>query len=89
MIVNLIITEWCAYIKLIYTTIQYPIRTMNFFVCIILSITGRDYCRANNLLPLSDGFDDNYDAFLNPTTFTSFTAAAYRGLHSYIQGSME
>ncbi|XP_060870138.1 peroxidase-like [Metopolophium dirhodum] len=60
--------------------------TYNEFLPVIL---GRDYCRANNLLPLSNGFDDNYDAFLNPTTFTSFTAAAYRGLHSYIQGSMD
>ncbi|XP_015374036.1 PREDICTED: peroxidase-like [Diuraphis noxia] len=60
--------------------------TYNEFLPVIL---GRDYCKANNLLPLSDGFDNNYDAFLNPTTFTSFTAAAYRGLHSYIQGSMD
>lgn len=71
------------------SNIQYNNMHIIYIVIIILIITGRDYCKANNLLPLSDGFDNNYDAFLNPTTFTSFTAAAYRGLHSYIQGSME
>jgi len=31
----------------------------------------------------------DYDKFLNPTTMTSFTGAAYRSLHSEIQGYME
>jgi len=43
----------------------------------------------NKLLSLSQGFDNNYDEFLNPTTVTSFTGAAYRGFHSYIDGFME
>jgi len=50
---------------------------------------GKDYARVNHLLPISDGFDDNYDRTLNPTTISSFTSAAYRSLHSQIQGFVE
>ncbi|VVC25042.1 Hypothetical protein CINCED_3A001808 [Cinara cedri] len=52
-------------------------------------IIGKDYARVNNLLPLKEGFNNNYNEFLNPTTLASFTAAAFRSLHSYIQGFIE
>ncbi|XP_022162140.1 peroxidase-like [Myzus persicae] len=49
-------------------------------------LVGKDYARANKLLPLEKGYNMDYDQFLNPTTMTSFTGAAYRSLHSEIQG---
>ncbi|XP_022170134.1 peroxidase-like isoform X2 [Myzus persicae] len=60
--------------------------TYNEFVPILL---GRDFARENYLLPMTDGFDDSYDQYLNPTTTTSFTAAAYRSVHSSIRGFIE
>lgn len=60
--------------------------TYNEFVPVIL---GRDFSRENKLLPLNQDFDNNYDQFLNPTTFSSFTSVAFRALHSYIQGSTD
>lgn len=52
-------------------------------------LLGKDFARVNKLLPLNQGFDSNYDQFLNPTTITSFTAAAFRSIHSNIQGFVE
>uniref|UniRef100_A0A2S2NAX9 Peroxidase n=1 Tax=Schizaphis graminum TaxID=13262 RepID=A0A2S2NAX9_SCHGA len=60
--------------------------TYNELVPVIL---GRDFSRENFLLPLTKGFDDSYDQYLNPTTITSFTAAAFRSLHSSIRGFIE
>lgn len=54
-----------------------------------LNVSGKDFARVNKLLPLSSGFNNNYDQILNPTTFTSFTAVAFRSFHSYIQGYIE
>ncbi|XP_050538280.1 peroxidase-like isoform X4 [Daktulosphaira vitifoliae] len=56
--------------------------TYNEFVPIIL---GSDFAKLNELLPLKKGYDNRYDQSLNPTTFSSFTATAYRAFHSYIQ----
>ncbi|XP_015374037.1 PREDICTED: peroxidase-like [Diuraphis noxia] len=52
-------------------------------------LVGKDYAKANKLLPLEKGYNMDYDEFLNPTTITSFTGAAYRSLHSEIQGYMD
>lgn len=52
-------------------------------------IIGRDYARVNHLLPLREDFEDSYEEFLNPTTMTSFAAAAFRAFHSNIQGFIE
>jgi len=54
-----------------------------------LIAVGRDFARENYLLPMTDGFDDSYDQYLNPTTTTSFTGAAYRSMHSSIRGFIE
>ncbi|XP_050538281.1 peroxidase-like isoform X5 [Daktulosphaira vitifoliae] len=59
--------------------------TYNEFVPIIL---GSDFAKLNELLPLKKGYDNRYDQFLNPTTFSSFTATAFRAPHSYIQGTI-
>ncbi|XP_060871134.1 peroxidase-like isoform X1 [Metopolophium dirhodum] len=60
--------------------------TYNELVPIIL---GRDFAKENYLLPMTNGFDDSYDQYLNPTTTTSFTGAAYRSMHSSIRGFIE
>ncbi|CAI6350006.1 unnamed protein product [Macrosiphum euphorbiae] len=52
-------------------------------------IVGRDFARKNYLLPMTNGFDDSYDQYLNPTTTTSFTSSAYRSMHSSIRGFIE
>ncbi|VVC25043.1 Haem peroxidase,Haem peroxidase, animal type [Cinara cedri] len=52
-------------------------------------IIGKDYTRVNHLLPLKEDFEDSYEEFLNPTTITSFAAAAFRAFHSNIQGFIE
>ncbi|XP_026813543.1 peroxidase-like [Rhopalosiphum maidis] len=49
-------------------------------------LLGKEFAKANKLLPLTEGFDYNYNKSINPTTITSFTAAAFRSQHSYIQG---
>jgi len=50
---------------------------------------GKDYARENKLLPLKKGYNNGYNVNLNPSTITSFTAAAFRAQHSYIQGFIE
>ncbi|XP_050432036.1 peroxidase-like [Adelges cooleyi] len=52
------------------------------------AILGSDFSRVNQLLPQKNGFDDNYNQSENPNTFTSFTSAAFRAMHSYIQGKL-
>ncbi|XP_060870430.1 peroxidase-like [Metopolophium dirhodum] len=53
------------------------------------ALLGKDYAKANKLQPLEKGYNMDYDEFLNPTTMSSFTGAAYRSLHSEIQGYMD
>lgn len=49
-------------------------------------LLGKEFAKANKLLPLTEEFDYNYNKDLNPTTLSSFAAAAFRSQHSYIQG---
>lgn len=62
---------------------------INFNIKIFKKIIGKDYAKANKLLPLEKGYNMDYNEFLNPTTIASFTGAAFRSLHSEIQGYIE
>jgi len=61
----------------------------NVILLLFLIAAGKDFARENYLLPMTNGFDDSYDQYLNPTTTTSFTSAAFRSLHSSIPGFIE
>jgi peroxidase len=41
------------------------------------------------LLPLQDGFSDDYDENINPTVLNEFATAAFRFGHTLIQGKEE
>ena len=42
-----------------------------------------------DILPLSYGYSNRYDAKVNPTVINAFATAAFRFGHSLIQGMME
>lgn len=58
-------------------------------ILLFLIASGRDFARENYFLPLIQGFYDSYDQYLNSTTITSFTAAAFKSLHSSIRRFIE
>lgn len=60
-----------------------------YLILLFFIVAGKDFARENYLLPMTKGFDDSYDKYLNPTTTTSFTSAAFRSLHSSIRGFLE
>lgn len=64
------------------------IRLLLILVYILIE-PGEDYAKHNTLMPLTEDYDNGYDVNLNPTTFASFTAGAYRALHSYVQGYLK
>ena len=48
---------------------------------------GRQKMQQLGLLPLQDGFSNDYDANLNPAILNEFVTAAFRFGHSMVQGT--
>ena len=60
--------------------------TYNEYLPVVL---GRDKMQELGMLPLEQGFSDDYDEGLNPTTVSAWNTAAFRFGHSTIQGRRE
>ena len=50
---------------------------------------GSEYMAELDILPVTYGYNNKYDAKVNPTILNSFAAAAFRFGHSLIQGTLE
>ena len=60
--------------------------TYNEWLPIVL---GTDYMAELDILPVGYGYNNKYDANINPSILNSFAAAAFRFGHSLIQGMLE
>jgi hypothetical protein len=69
----------------IITAIQQQI-TFNEFLPMVL---GQEVMEKHDLILLKDGYLNGYDASLNPSTTTAFTAAAFRFGHSLLPNEIE
>ena len=52
-------------------------------------VLGADYMAELEILPLTYGYNNKYDASVNPAILNSFASAAFRFGHSLIQGMLE
>ncbi|KAK4324937.1 hypothetical protein Pmani_004472 [Petrolisthes manimaculis] len=52
-------------------------------------VIGKDYMARSGLLPLREGFSNDYDPSVNPTVTNEFATSAFRFGHTLVQGMID
>ena len=78
----------CTFVVLINMMIFFFLQhiTYNEWLPIVL---GADYMAELDILPVTYGHNNKYDAKINPTILNSFATAAFRFGHTLVQGLLE